>query len=191
MLIRFTIKGEPAVVEVPSTQALVEYMNDTAQYRAGTATEYMREYAQRAVINNDTDIRATDFNSFVADLIKLQEINIVYVKMNGEDFYNFLKNHLKPDQLLHPERGYCFVQWLHGTDLQFTIPGNNSKSIPHNLIIAAKEAYNHGDIINEQWFKDHRCNRGWCLPILIKHLFHEYRDDIAFYISATLNFRIN
>jgi hypothetical protein len=76
-MIRFQIKGELGVVEVPTAQALVEYMNKTAKFGALTAKDYMLEYAMRSVTSRNIDIRATDFNSFVEDLVKHGDIIII------------------------------------------------------------------------------------------------------------------
>jgi hypothetical protein len=76
---KFQIKGEPQVVEVSTSQALVEYMNETAKFGALTAKEYMLEYAMRAVTSRDIDIRATDYDSFVADLVKYGDVIIIEV----------------------------------------------------------------------------------------------------------------
>lgn len=170
-MIKFKIKGEPDVVEVPTNQALVEYMNETARFGSATAEDYMREYARRAVISRDVDIRATDFDSFVEDLVGFGDIILI---RDGEQFYNHLRQQLQENQLLHPEKGYTFSQWLNDADLQFTIPRNNSKAIPMHLIINAKDDHNLGININEQWFKGHGCNRGWCLPIVLNKLFETY-----------------
>ena len=77
--------------------------------------------------------------------------------MNGLEFYNFLKVNLVPGQNLSPQ-GNKFKRWLRDTNLQFTIPKNNPKSIPRNIIIAAKDAHNIGVIINNSWLIKNGCN---------------------------------
>lgn len=66
-----------AIIEVASGQELVEYLNDTAKFRSESARQYMLDYSKRAVIASDADIRATDFDSFVEDLIRIGDIEMI------------------------------------------------------------------------------------------------------------------
>lgn len=65
------------MVVVPTNQALVDYMNETARFGTTSAKDYMLEYAKRAVISRNIDIRATDFDSFVEDLVKFGDVIIL------------------------------------------------------------------------------------------------------------------
>jgi hypothetical protein len=94
--------------------------------------------------------------------------------MTGMEFYLFLQQTLQIGQVLHELNGYTFNQWLWDEDLQFTIPNNNPKAIPMNIIIAAKDAYNIGIPINNEWLKDNNCSRGWCLASVLNRLFATY-----------------
>lgn len=67
---KFLIKGDKGPVEVSSTLALVEYLNSTAKWPSVNPASYMLEYAKRSVIDRNIDIRATDPDSFIQDLIK-------------------------------------------------------------------------------------------------------------------------
>lgn len=75
MKIRFTDNGE--TVEVENNVLLVDWMRKNAFTADKTNKEYMLSYAQRAVINNNEDIRATNENEFVNDLIKLKHLQII------------------------------------------------------------------------------------------------------------------
>ncbi len=79
--------------------------------------------------------------------------------MNGQEFYNFLIANLQVGQVI-TEKGYMFTKWLNETDLQFSIPDNNSKSITREIIIEAKNSYNEGVTINNDWLLQRDCNRG-------------------------------
>ncbi|MGB3452935.1 MAG: hypothetical protein WBA59_03795 [Moheibacter sp.] len=74
MKVRFTNGGQ--VVEIDNPKALVNYMRtDSAQYDDNS--KYMKDYARRAVINADEDIRATSEKEFVEDLIKHRHIIVL------------------------------------------------------------------------------------------------------------------
>lgn len=75
MKIRFTDNGQ--TIEVENNVLLVEWMRKNAFTTDKTNKEYMISYAQRAVINNNEDIRATNENEFVNDLIKLKHLEII------------------------------------------------------------------------------------------------------------------
>ncbi|MDB5141914.1 MAG: hypothetical protein JWQ66_627 [Mucilaginibacter sp.] len=96
--------------------------------------------------------------------------------MNGIEFYNFLRQTLIPDQNLS-QHGNTFIQWLYDTDLQFTIPRNNPKSIPSQIIISAKDAHNAHIQINNQWLIANGNNRGWCLAQVLNGQFEQYPDQ--------------
>lgn len=73
---KFRIKPNE-IVSVPSNEALVRHMNDTAKFPSSSAEEYMKDYAKRSVTDRDIDIRATDFDSFVEDLLKVGDVEIL------------------------------------------------------------------------------------------------------------------
>lgn len=75
---KFQIKGDDNPVEVAGFDQLVEYMNKTAKVPSADAKQYMLDYSKRSVIYRNLDIRATDSQSFVEDLIKAGDI----VKLN-------------------------------------------------------------------------------------------------------------
>lgn len=76
-MILYKIKDEFLVHEAPDSEALVSHLNTTAKFKSASSQEYMMEYARRAVIARNIDIRATDFDSFVEDLAKFGDITIV------------------------------------------------------------------------------------------------------------------
>jgi hypothetical protein len=76
-MILFRIKNEFLTHEAPDAAALVSHLNSTAKFKAETPEEYMKEYARRAVIARNIDIRATDFTSFLEDLQKHGDIIII------------------------------------------------------------------------------------------------------------------
>lgn len=94
--------------------------------------------------------------------------------MSGQDFYFILILNLQPGQVL-TEKGYVFTKWLNESDLQFSIPNNNAKSIPKKIIIEAKNSYNEGIVINNDWLVQRNCNRGWCLAEVLNELFELYQ----------------
>lgn len=76
MKIQFTDNGE--ILEVKDFQNIVEYMRNCATHLdSETNQEYMLGYAQRAVISNDEDIRATSEKEFIEDLIDKGHIRIL------------------------------------------------------------------------------------------------------------------
>lgn len=75
MKIKFTDNGE--IIDVEDFPALVNYMNRSSHTPAINDDFYMREYARRAVISSNEDIRATSVQEFVEDLIQLGHIQIL------------------------------------------------------------------------------------------------------------------
>ena len=61
----FLIDGQQLPFE--NEKALVQYLFDTARVRSRSVNDYMLDFAARAAIDNDYDIRAHDFVLFVAD----------------------------------------------------------------------------------------------------------------------------
>ena len=75
MKVKFNDNGE--VVIADGNIGLVTFMRQTAFTTNNTNKEYMLSYAGRAVINNNEDIRATNEDEFIEDLIKLNHIEII------------------------------------------------------------------------------------------------------------------
>lgn len=71
------IKGDTEPVIVAGPEELVTYLNETAEFSSESPSQYMLDYAKRSVIQRDIDIRATDFISFVEDLITNGDIKII------------------------------------------------------------------------------------------------------------------
>lgn len=96
--------------------------------------------------------------------------------MNGVAYYAYLQNILVPGMNLG--NGYSFNGWLLKPDgtksLQFNISQNNRKSIPRNIIISARNAYNNQTNIDNNWLIQQGCNRGWCLVHVLNYLFQQY-----------------
>lgn len=68
MKVQFTDNGE--IIEVKSFKEVVDYMRESAPFlEADNNYEYMLGYAQRAVVTNNEDIRATSEDDFVNDLV--------------------------------------------------------------------------------------------------------------------------
>lgn len=74
---KFLIKGETEPVEVAGFKELVEHMNSTAKAPSASPMEYMLDYSKRSVLFRDVDIRATDYKSFVEDLIECGDVSVV------------------------------------------------------------------------------------------------------------------
>jgi hypothetical protein len=91
-MIKYLLKGEREPVEVSGPTELVEYMNRTAAVKSHDPKAYMLDFAKRAVMHRNLDIRATDPEAFVEDLIKIGEVSIiqprqtpgVYITENGD-----------------------------------------------------------------------------------------------------------
>ena len=76
-MIKYKIKGEQEPVHLSGPEALVQYLNKTAEFPSVDSRTYMLEYSKRSVIYRNIDIRATDFKSFVDDLIANRDIEII------------------------------------------------------------------------------------------------------------------
>lgn len=71
-------KDDGTVVEAVSAADLVTWMRESATFTlAQSNKEYMLQYARRAVVAYDQDIRATSEEEFVKDLIQFQHIHLV------------------------------------------------------------------------------------------------------------------
>jgi hypothetical protein len=97
------------------------------------------------------------------------------MKINDEFL---LKLKLKLQSFQNLGGSFKFNKWLSKNDntqsLQFIIDVRNKKSIPELIILKAKEDYDKGIIIDENWFKKNNCNRGWCQVIVMNWLLSEY-----------------
>lgn len=71
------LKGEAGIAELTGPEALVKYLNDTSKQPSADLHSYMLDYAKRSVVFRNVDIRATDYDSFVADLIKNGDVQII------------------------------------------------------------------------------------------------------------------
>lgn len=76
MKVQFSDNGE--IIEAKSFKEIVDYMRETALFVGDDSNhEYMIGYAQRAVISNNEDIRATTEDEFIHDLIEKGHIKIL------------------------------------------------------------------------------------------------------------------
>lgn len=72
MKIKF--KDDGSMVTADSNIQLVTIMRENSYTREKTNQEYMLNYARRAVINNNEDVRAINEDDFITDLLKLKHI---------------------------------------------------------------------------------------------------------------------
>lgn len=87
ILIKMKVKvliGEPEEFEASTNEEIVlKLKNGGMGFTAEqTIQRYMLEYAIRAVHWNNSDIRATDVDSFVEDLVKHKHIQIIDSQLN-------------------------------------------------------------------------------------------------------------
>ncbi|MRM96422.1 hypothetical protein [Riemerella anatipestifer] len=75
MKIKINDTGE--IVNVNSAKEFVSWLNKTAKTPSINDFMYMREYARRAVIMSNQDIRATSPEEFFEDLLKHKHIKIL------------------------------------------------------------------------------------------------------------------
>jgi hypothetical protein len=75
-MIKYRFKHTGEIVEVASSEELVIHMNNTATYSSHNPRAYMLDYSKRSVLQRNVDIRATDYDSFVQDLIEVGDITI-------------------------------------------------------------------------------------------------------------------
>ena len=75
MKVRFADTGE--TVEASDNRALVGWMRQNSHSEDNTNKEYMLNYSRRAVLAKNEDIRATNEDEFVADLLKLKHIELI------------------------------------------------------------------------------------------------------------------
>ena len=68
--------GNPQEFEANSNEEIVLKMKNGGSTASQTIGEYMLGYAIRAVHWDNSDIRATDVDSFVEDLIKYKHIEV-------------------------------------------------------------------------------------------------------------------
>ena len=76
-MIKYTIREDDITILVPGPEALVNYLNETAESPSADSASFMLDYAKRSVLYRNIDIRATDFNSFVEDLLLHGDVSIV------------------------------------------------------------------------------------------------------------------
>ncbi len=74
---KYRVKETGEVLQCTSPAVLVDLLNQTARMPASSAHEYMLSYARRSVLYRDVDIRATDFASFVEDLVKVGDLEVL------------------------------------------------------------------------------------------------------------------
>lgn len=60
--------GERLMAKTP--ESLVDLLNKQSRFPEADNRAFMLAYARRAVLDSDTDIRATDEASFIEDLVK-------------------------------------------------------------------------------------------------------------------------
>lgn len=75
MKAKFADKNE--VIEADSNISLVTKMRELSFTSDKTNREYMMGYAQRAVLSKNEDIRATNEDDFITDLIKHRHMELV------------------------------------------------------------------------------------------------------------------
>ncbi len=73
----FKLQEEKDPIMVTGPGQLVEFLNRKSKFPESDSQTFMLQYAKRAVLFNNEDIRATDPESFVEDLIKLGHIERV------------------------------------------------------------------------------------------------------------------
>ncbi len=75
MTVKFNDNG--SIVTVDSYLQLVTVMREQSFTREDNNSEYMLNYAKRAVVSNNEDIRATNELDFFQDIKKLKHITIL------------------------------------------------------------------------------------------------------------------
>ena len=75
MTVKFSDNG--TVVTVDNYLQLITVMREHSYTREENNSEYMLNYAKRAVISANQDIRATNELDFFEDLVKYKHINIL------------------------------------------------------------------------------------------------------------------
>lgn len=73
--VKFTDNNE--IIKINNYEELLEIMRSRSYGLESSIHEYMKNYARRAVINNNEDIRATCVSEFIEDLIKYNHIKIM------------------------------------------------------------------------------------------------------------------
>lgn len=74
---KFVFKDNGDIIDAFDDEDLVTKMREHSHDTASTNKDYMINYARRAVINNNEDIRATNESDFVNDLIRLQHVETI------------------------------------------------------------------------------------------------------------------
>lgn len=75
-LMRVEISDNKQTFTAISNYDVVLFLWQNSFQKEPTIEKFMIEYARRAVLNNNEDIRATSVNEFVEDLEKLRHIKI-------------------------------------------------------------------------------------------------------------------
>lgn len=70
-------KDDGSTIEVPDYKTMVSRMRELSWDDGLSDQEYMKEYARRAVIQSNEDIRATSVEEFVSDLVRLGHVNVL------------------------------------------------------------------------------------------------------------------
>jgi len=104
--------------------------------------------------------------------------------MNGFEFYLFLLETLLAGQVIAEPNAngniYNFLRWLdygnNGFSLQFDMHNGNIKSIPRDIIVLAKDAYNANPEVNIDgpWLIDNDYHRGSCAASVLRYLLENY-----------------
>jgi hypothetical protein len=71
---KFKIKGDPRPYSTSSYEGLLHYLNATIQVQSKNIDDFMTDYAERAMKFKNIEIKSTDVESIVEDLIKIGEI---------------------------------------------------------------------------------------------------------------------
>lgn len=82
-IMRVKILDNNQELTVNSPFEFVQKLWEDSFQKESTMVEFMLNYARRAVINNNENIRATSVNEFFEDLIKLKHIEIIHeIRLN-------------------------------------------------------------------------------------------------------------
>jgi hypothetical protein len=74
---KYRVKENGETLLARSPTVLVDLLNRCARMPSPSPKEYMRDYIRRSAINRDVDIRATDFDSFVEDLVAIGDLEVI------------------------------------------------------------------------------------------------------------------
>jgi hypothetical protein len=71
---KYKVKETGEVLYNTSPEMVVDLLNSTSKLPADTSREFMLDYAKRSMIYRDVDIRATDYQSFIEDLLAIGDL---------------------------------------------------------------------------------------------------------------------